>query len=609
MPIDLVLKVVGERATQAQYDAAYQAMGLDKPIWQQFLRYVSEVLQGDFGRSISTGHPVSEDLKRVFPATVELATLGTLIGVCVGVPFGVIAARAARRLGRPDRPRAGAGRLFDADLLAGADGAFAVLRHPWAGSAARDGRASSMTAWCRRSPGMILIDSLIAGDWGAFRDAFSHIVLPAGLLGYLSLAYISRMTRSFMLEQLSSEYVTTSRVKGLSEARVVWAHAFRNILVPLITVIALSFGGLLEGLVLTEIVFSWPGIGQYITKALLAGDMQCGSGRHGARGGRLRRPEPDFGPSLPRSGSEGIISDIPTREWLLSDAPQTRAQARLGAIYQGWLTFRAQQAGDVRADHSGPAAADGDLRAMVRAEGPVRAGPCRAAQAAVSGKLAGHGRAGARYPVAADLWLADHAVHRRHRGAGRAGDRTFRGHGSGLCRWLGRSGADAHHRHLSGLSQADPRAGLCRGAWTGDRECGAGARDHLMAALCAACPRRDADHPQCRLHRRRAPAGGGALAAADRPCLAALHLVDDRAGGAGHGGDHPLPAAGLGFLGLGAQPPMPEWGAMISDGRTYILDFWWVAAMPGMAIFIVSLAFNLLGDGLRDVLDPKGAKE
>ena len=129
MPIDPVLKVVGERATQAQYDAAYQAMGLDKPIWQQFLRYVSEVLQGDFGRSISTGHPVSEDLKRVFPATVELATLGTLIGVCVGVPLGVIAA--ARRLGRPDRPRAGAGRLFDADLLAGADGAFAVLRHPW----------------------------------------------------------------------------------------------------------------------------------------------------------------------------------------------------------------------------------------------------------------------------------------------------------------------------------------------------------------------------------------------------------------------------------------------------------------------------------------------
>ena len=129
--------------------------------------------------------------------------------------------------------------------------------------------------WTFLRPGMILIARLIAGDWGAFRDAFSHIVLPASLLGYFSLAYISRMTRSFMLEQLSAEYVTTARVKGVSETRVVWAHAFRNILIPLITVIALSFGGLLEGSVLTEIVFSWPGIGQYITKALLAGDMNA----------------------------------------------------------------------------------------------------------------------------------------------------------------------------------------------------------------------------------------------------------------------------------------------------------------------------------------------
>ncbi len=274
MPIDPVLKVVGERATQAQYDAAYQAMGLDKPIWQQFLRYVSEVLQGDFGRSISTGHPVSEDLKRVFPATVELATLGTLIGVCVGVPLGVIAA--ARRGGWVDqiaRVLALVGYsmpIFWLGLM-GLLLFYGILG--WIGGPGRqgiiyDGMVPTVT-------GMILIDSLIAGDWGAFRDAFSHIVLPASLLGYFSLAYISRMTRSFMLEQLSSEYVTTARVKGLSEARVVWAHAFRNILVPLITVIALSFGGLLEGSVLTEIVFSWPGIGQYITKALLAGDMNA----------------------------------------------------------------------------------------------------------------------------------------------------------------------------------------------------------------------------------------------------------------------------------------------------------------------------------------------
>jgi len=274
MPIDPVLKVVGERATQAQYDAAYQAMGLDRPLWDQFLRYMGEVLRGDFGRSISTGHPVAEDLRRVFPATFELALLGTLIGVCVGVPLGVIAA--ARRGGWIDQiARVVALVGYSMPIfwlgLMGLLLFYGILG--WVGGPGRqgiifDGMVPTVT-------GMILIDSLLAGDWGAFRDAFSHIILPASLLGYFSLAYISRMTRSFMLEQLSAEYVTTARVKGLSERRVVWGHAFRNIMVPLITVIALSFGSLLEGSVLTEIVFSWPGIGQYITKALLAGDMNA----------------------------------------------------------------------------------------------------------------------------------------------------------------------------------------------------------------------------------------------------------------------------------------------------------------------------------------------
>lgn len=274
MPIDPVLKVVGERATQAQYDAAFRAMGLDRPIWQQFLIYIGQVLRGDLGRSISTGHPVIEDLRRVFPATFELAFLGTLIGVAVGVPLGVAAAaRRGRWLDQIARVLALVGYsmpIFWLGLM-GLLLFYGILG--WIGGPGRqgiiyDGMVPEVT-------GMILVDSLIARDWGAFRDAFSHIVLPASLLGYFSLAYISRMTRSFMLEQLSAEYVTTARVKGLSERRVIWGHAFRNIRVPLITVIALSFGGLLEGSVLTEIVFSWPGIGQYITKALLSGDMNA----------------------------------------------------------------------------------------------------------------------------------------------------------------------------------------------------------------------------------------------------------------------------------------------------------------------------------------------
>jgi peptide/nickel transport system permease protein len=121
--------------------------------------------------------------------------------------------------------------------------------------------------------GAILIDTALAGAWDIFRNALTHIILPAAVLGYYSMAYISRMTRSFMLEQLSQEYITTARVKGMPEWRVVWVHALRNVMVPLITVIALSYANLLEGSVLTETVFAWPGLGLYITNALFSADM------------------------------------------------------------------------------------------------------------------------------------------------------------------------------------------------------------------------------------------------------------------------------------------------------------------------------------------------
>jgi peptide/nickel transport system permease protein len=123
--------------------------------------------------------------------------------------------------------------------------------------------------------GMILVDTVLAGEMDIFWNAVRHIILPAAILGYFSLAYISRMTRSFMLEQLRQEYIVTARVKGLREARVVWRHALGNVMVPLVTVVALSYASLLEGSVLTEIVFAWPGLGQYITHSLLNADMNA----------------------------------------------------------------------------------------------------------------------------------------------------------------------------------------------------------------------------------------------------------------------------------------------------------------------------------------------
>ena len=123
--------------------------------------------------------------------------------------------------------------------------------------------------------GLLLVDSALQGEWEVFQNAFSHIILPACLLGYFSMAYISRMTRSLMLNELNQEYIITARVKGLSESRIVWGHALRNAAVPLVTVIALSYANLLEGSVLTETVFAWPGLGQYITNSLQNADMNA----------------------------------------------------------------------------------------------------------------------------------------------------------------------------------------------------------------------------------------------------------------------------------------------------------------------------------------------
>ena len=274
MPIDPVLAIVGERASQSTYDAVYSQLGLDKPIIVQFFYYLFDVIRGDFGISLLNARHVSEDIARVFPATMELATLGVLIGIILGVPLGVIAAvNRGSWIDQLVRVIALVGYsmpIFWLGLI-GLLIFYGILG--WVSGPGRLGIFYQDIVPLRT--GMILIDSMIAGNFSVFKNAFSHIVLPASLLGYYSLAYISRMTRSFMLEQLSAEYVTTARVKGLSERAVIWRHAFKNIRVQLITVIALSYANLLEGSVLTEIIFSWPGIGSYITTALLSADMNA----------------------------------------------------------------------------------------------------------------------------------------------------------------------------------------------------------------------------------------------------------------------------------------------------------------------------------------------
>jgi peptide/nickel transport system permease protein len=274
MPVDPVLAVVGDRAPADVYDAAKKELGLDKPLLVQFGLYIKAVFTGDFGKSVLTSNPVIVDIQRVFPATLELATLGTIIGISLGIPLGVLA---ATRQGRwPDHVARFIG-LFGYSIPIFWLGLMGLLlfyaKLGWVSGPGRIGIAYQ--DFVTPITGVLLIDCALQGEWEAFRNAVSHLILPSAVLGLFSTAYISRMTRSFMIQELQQQYVITARVKGMSEARVIWRHGLRNAAVPLLTVIALSYANLLEGSVLTETVFAWPGLGRYITNSLLNADMNA----------------------------------------------------------------------------------------------------------------------------------------------------------------------------------------------------------------------------------------------------------------------------------------------------------------------------------------------
>ena len=274
VPVDPVLAVVGDRASQSTYDKVFLELGLDKPLWEQFLLYLQKMLSGSFGESLLTKKPIAEDIARVFPATLELASVAIIIGTVLGIPGGVLAA--VRQGGFADQVVRVLGLVgYSAPIfwlgLLGLLVFYASLG--WVSGPGRIGIAYEYSV--TRQTGLLLVDSALQGQWAAFRNVFSHIILPASLLGYYSMAYISRMTRSFMLQELSQEYVVTARVKGVPEARIIWVHALGNAAVPLITVVALSYANLLEGSVLTETVFAWPGLGQYLTNSLQNADMNA----------------------------------------------------------------------------------------------------------------------------------------------------------------------------------------------------------------------------------------------------------------------------------------------------------------------------------------------
>jgi peptide/nickel transport system permease protein len=272
MPIDPVIAAVGDNAPQEVVERARQEMGLDQPLPQQFLYFVGQLLHGDLGQSILTKNSVASDIARYFPATLELATAAIIVAALIGIPLGVWAAvRQGTWIDQTIRVICLAGHSVPVFVLA-----LLCLLIFYAVLEIAPGPGRQDIIYQDMVPhvtGLLTVDSLIAGDWGAFWDALAHMVQPVCILAYFSMAYITRMTRAFMLDALHGEYIITARAKGLSPSAVIWRHAFPNVGVQLVTVLALTYAGLLEGAVVTETVFSWPGLGQYLTVSLMNADM------------------------------------------------------------------------------------------------------------------------------------------------------------------------------------------------------------------------------------------------------------------------------------------------------------------------------------------------
>jgi len=271
IPGDPARLLAGDRASDEIVQHIRQQLGLDLPLWQQFIRYVEQLLHGDLGVSIRTGRPVLEDLKNFFPATLELAFCALLIALVVGVPLGVLSAVYKNRwLDHLVRLLALTGISTPAFWLGLG---VIVLFYGKLNLLPGGGRLDDWLDPPARVTGFYLIDSLLSGDLEVFFNALTHLILPATTLAFVHLGIVARQIRSAMLEQLSEDYVRTALASGLSKFTIVVRYALPNALIPSVTVLGLALGDLLYGAVLTETVFAWPGMGAYVVSSIQALDF------------------------------------------------------------------------------------------------------------------------------------------------------------------------------------------------------------------------------------------------------------------------------------------------------------------------------------------------
>jgi peptide/nickel transport system permease protein len=269
IPGDPATAMSGEKATPERTEAVRKRLGLDRPIHEQYVLYMSKVLRGDLGFSVVRGDPVLPDILRRFPATVELATSAILFALALGIPIGIVSAVRRRSL-VDSLSRVGAltGVSMPIFWLGLMLAWFFGVELQWLPTGFRLAAGTSFHPLTH----FVILDSIIQGDWGMLVDAARHLILPAVALGTIPLAVIARMTRASMLEVLSREYIRTAEAKGLPGVAVVLHHALRNALLPVLTVVGLQVGSLLAGAILTETIFSWPGIGRWVYESIEARD-------------------------------------------------------------------------------------------------------------------------------------------------------------------------------------------------------------------------------------------------------------------------------------------------------------------------------------------------
>jgi peptide/nickel transport system permease protein len=271
VPADPVAAALGDHATDAQIAAFRAEYGLDKPVVNQYFIYISGLLHGDLGRSIRTRRPVADDLRDFVPATFELSLAALIISVLIGIPAGTWSALARNRL--PDHfvrvfsLTGGSLPIFWLGLILIG---FFYGRLGWLPGG---GRIDQFIPPPRSITGLFVVDSFLTGNLPALQSSLYHLILPAFTLGYFSTAVIARMMRSSMLEVMRQDYMLTARAKGLRLSAAIVKHGLRNALIPTLTIIGVTFGSLLSGAVLTETIFSWPGLGRYATASAISLDF------------------------------------------------------------------------------------------------------------------------------------------------------------------------------------------------------------------------------------------------------------------------------------------------------------------------------------------------